>query len=112
CSRDPLHPGDVVPVAVAEDDCLDVAEREAEPPRFPHPPCGEPPVSNSNVCPRPSRSTETSAEKPGSATSASGTPSGVSGVATRGTAPASAFGQPSLVTSPWSGISGSVTLSI
>ncbi len=69
-------------------------------------------MSKSSVCFRPFFSTCTSAEKPGSATSASGTPSGAKGVATRGTAPASALGQLSRVTAPSSGISGSVTLSI
>ena len=75
-------------------------------------PPGETPVSKSSVRSLPFFSTRTSAEKPGSATSASGTPAGTSDVATRGAPPASAFGQLRRVTGSLSRISGSVTLSI
>jgi hypothetical protein len=73
-AHEPLDPGDVVPVAVAEHEDFDLARIVPSRRMFSIIPFGETPVSNSSVCVRPARSTRTSAENPRQAMSASGTP--------------------------------------
>ena len=76
-------------------------------------PSGETPVSNRIVRSRPPCVTRTSAEKPGSATSASGTPvSGLTRAGAAGTAPWNIRGQFTRDTPAWSTSSASVRLSI
>ena len=75
-------------------------------------PPGETPVSNSSVRSCPPFSIRTSAENPGSAISASGTPrSGLTRAGAAGRPPINALGQLTRVTACWSASSGSVTLS-
>ena len=101
-SGHPLHPGDVIPVPVAEHDGLDVPGGESSRRMFSTTPFGETPVSNSSVRSRPAFWTRTSAEKPGSPISTSGTSATANRAGTRAAESASALGQLSRVTRPWS----------
>ena len=93
-SDEPLHPGDVVPVPVAEHDHLDVPDPEPEPAHvLDHPVRRDTRVEQQRSLP-PTRSIRTSAENPGSAISASGTPVfGRTRAPAVGSAPVSARGQ-------------------
>ena len=71
CPRQPVHAGDMVPVAVAEDDDVDVAGSEVEPAHVLHQPVGRAAGVEEHAGLRSPLVTVTSAEKPCSARSAS-----------------------------------------